>query len=413
MPALGATGAINGSSTGASGAVRPAGGGLLSRTGQFPLIGTGTMQAMPQGSVPMASVTATPQTPVAPADRGLFATYGRSGQTDQLSPALEPSLKTTTASLSAFTQTSTPTTVQTNSLKIVKVPVAGQPGQYITGYLPVSPQPLELPEYMRAKNGMGLWLKIVAVVMAVMLLGGGAAGTFWYIRSHQAATSAQITTNQQQPTGAPNRNVTATAQTQTLTDANVLLNDPLNQNTHNWLTSPPEVYAFKDGAYHITENHDLGRVTILQTNPFTAPLVYSLTMQEVKGDDGSINNSFGMIFDFTQKGNITTFYSFEVQNTKGGEYQLWKYDDTNGKNPKAWTAMWHQAFTSEFHYGHGANTSNTMKIAISTDHKFTFTVNGKVVKTLQDTALSSGMVGMVVNQDGTEVAFKNLLLTRS
>ena len=44
---------------------------------------------------------------------------------------------------------------------------------------------------------------------------------------------------------------------------------------------------------------------------------------------------------------------------------------------------------------------------------FTFTVNGKLVKTAQDRSIQSGTVGMLVNLDGTEVAFKDLLLTRN
>jgi hypothetical protein len=120
-----------------------------------------------------------------------------------------------------------------------------------------------------------------------------------------------------------------------------------------------------------------------------------------------------MIFRFSQntKGNtsVTTFYSFEVVNTKNGEYQFWKYDDSKGvKN--AWTRIWHANFGKEFHQGHGAQASNTFRVFMQ-GTSFTFTVNGKVVKTAQDTSFQSGMVGMIVNLDGTEVAFKNLLLT--
>jgi len=46
-------------------------------------------------------------------------------------------------------------------------------------------------------------------------------------------------------------------------------------------------------------------------------------------------------------------------------------------------------------------------------NKFTVTVNVKALaKTFQDNALKTGTVGMIVNNDGTEVAFSNLLLTR-
>jgi hypothetical protein len=44
---------------------------------------------------------------------------------------------------------------------------------------------------------------------------------------------------------------------------------------------------------------------------------------------------------------------------------------------------------------------------------FTFFVNGKQVGTCKESALSSGSVGMLVNLDGAEVAFSNLLLTHA
>ena len=46
--------------------------------------------------------------------------------------------------------------------------------------------------------------------------------------------------------------------------------------------------------------------------------------------------------------------------------------------------------------------------------KFTVTVNGTTLpKTFQDASLTQGMVGMIVNLKGTEVAFSNLLITRN
>ena len=44
---------------------------------------------------------------------------------------------------------------------------------------------------------------------------------------------------------------------------------------------------------------------------------------------------------------------------------------------------------------------------------FSFTVNGKQVKTLQDSSLKSGSLGMLVNLKGTEVAFMNMLITHN
>jgi hypothetical protein len=201
--------------------------------------------------------------------------------------------------------------------------------------------------------------------------------------------------------------LTATAQ------ANIILSDSLSQNLHNWLTSPPDVYFFRDGAYHIVDRGNSGRATVLDGRSYT-DLGYTLTMEEIAGDDTSTSNSFGMIIRFSQQNKngkiITNFYSFEVVNVKGGEYQFWKYDDSQPSSP--WTEIWHQSFGNEFHQGHGLQSVNTVKI-FAKGKNFSFTVNGTLIKTVQDGSFSSGTIGMIVNYNGTEVAFKNLLLTRN
>ena len=53
-----------------------------------------------------------------------------------------------------------------------------------------------------------------------------------------------------------------------------------------------------------------------------------------------------------------------------------------------------------------------MKI-IATGKMFTFIVNGKQVGTWKDQSFSTGNVGMLVNLDGAEIAFSDLLLTYS
>jgi len=144
--------------------------------------------------------------------------------------------------------------------------------------------------------------------------------------------------------------------------------------------------------------------------------VYTLTMEEVKGDDTSINNEFGMIIHAGVQNNngkaITTFYTFEILNKPGGEYQFWKYDDSQRSGANPWTELWHHAFNSEFHEGQGPKSINTFKI-IADGKTFTLIVNGKQVGTVQDGSFSSGGVGMLVNLKGTEVAFSNLKLTHS
>ena len=139
-------------------------------------------------------------------------------------------------------------------------------------------------------------------------------------------------------------------------------------------------------------------------------------MQEIKGDDTSLNNSFGMIVrsSVQSKGGrtVSTFYSFEVVNTPGGEYRFYKYDDSKGSASSPWTELWHQGFGNELHQGHGPKSINTFKV-FANGSNFIFTVNGKQVGHTQDRSLTSGGVGMLVNLKGTEVAFSNMLITRT
>ena len=323
------TGMVPAATNGSLPVPRAGGGGLLSRTGKFPQIGTGLLAAV-------ESPTAIPATDAFP----------RSGMVSPLGT------RTLTGALPASAQTGNPNTVKlTGPVKVVQVPVAGQPGHFVTGLLPMLPQTAD--EQAKKKKATKPWVKFTALVVAIILILAAVAGTVLFMRSHPHL--ATIST-QPKVSSTPNVNATAVARAAAATQANIILNDHLDRNINNWLTTPANVYAFKDGAYHITDRGNNGRATVLQSGNFTGQLAYSLTMQEVNGNDTSPVNSFGMIFRFNQqtKGNATTttFYSFEVVNTNGGEYQFWKYDDTKGTN-NAWTEIWHGKFGNEFHQGHG------------------------------------------------------------
>jgi len=398
--------------------------GLLSRTGKFPQMATGTLgtagttrtAAVPQGAADIGATGMLPTlsrtVPSTDSLRVPFATQFESTQ------QLLPVSKTNTGGLADGGGTRN-TVKLTTPLKIVQVPVAGQPGRFVTGLLPSTATTTQLPpleDTTQAKKPKA-WVTALSVIVVLLLL-VGTASTFWFVRSHTNPTLKHQTTTYPTSAGTPNVKATMLAQATTTAHANIILDDPLSTNTNNWLTTPANVYAFKDGAYHITDQGDNGRATVLQSAPFTGAIAYTLTMYEVKGDDNSPNNSFGMIMRFNQqmkgKASITTFYSLEVVNSKGGEYQFWKYDDTKGADAAnaPWTKLWHQPLGNEFHMGQGVKNTNTVKVFMN-GSKFTITVNGKVMTTVQDASLTSGTVGMIVNLNGTEVAFKNLLLTRN
>ena len=327
---------------------------------------------------------------------------------EQAQPSFPGHVTTGRLMASGYGQDGKRTMRLTESVKVVRVPLAGQPGQYITGLLPAPPK--ELPSEKKAPSFQKRVQVIGSIAIAVLIVLGASA--FWLLRGHPS----QVTNSHHALVGTPNLQATVTAQAIATANANVILSDPLNQNIHNWVVSTqgPKTYAFESGAYHITDN-DSNQIApaILPSEFLNRPFVYTLTMQEIKGDDGSFNNSFGMILCFKQQAKngktITAFYSFEVVNTKNGEYQFWQYDDSKGKNASPWKKMWHHVFDQEFHQGHRANTFRV----VADSNTLTFIVNGKQVGTVKDASISGGSVGMLVNLKGTEVAFTNLELTHN
>ena len=316
----------------------------------------------------------------------------------------------------------------TGAMKVVQVPVAGQPGRFVTGLLPVLPQtqPPQLPspqlpqpspeETPKSRlSQLSKKQKMLALFLTFALI-CFIPGILFFSHEHptqmdKASPHSEIYT--------PDTSVVHAAQETATANANNILIDPLTQNIHNWpiADSGYKVYIFENGAYHILDNDaNQSAPAILPDVTASSPMAYTLTMQEVKGNDGSANNSFGMIFRFTSQvqgnQNSITFYSFEVVNTHGGEYQFWKYDNSHGRSAHPWTSIWHHAFNSEFHQGQGSMKSNTIKVTANSKY-FTFIVNNKQVGSAQDASLTSGEIGMLVNLQGTEVAFSNLMLTYS
>ena len=330
-------------------------------------------------------------------------------------------------------QGNTTTMRLTQSVKVVKMPVAGQPGRYVTGLLhiptegqsqnPITPTPpavgriMAEKAYEQGKAYVQQHLKRVVLLVAVLLV-IISSSMFWLLSSHAHTSTASLSHAGPKPT--PNVAATAAAQASATADANTLLADPLSQNIHNWPVSTntkgSQMYVFKDGAYHITDtNASASALALLPPDEqLPASFVYTLTMDEIKGDDTTANNQFGLIFRLSthqQSGKVaTTFYAFGVANTPGGVYQFWKYDDSYGATVNPWTMLWSQAFGKEYHYGHGAAGKNTFSVAMQ-GANFTFTVNGKKLHTAHDDSLHAGQIGMLVNWSGTEVAFSNLMLT--
>jgi serine/threonine protein kinase len=406
--------------------------GLLSRTGMFPGVGKST------GTPPTAIADdRNPATPgnVLPASSGTrplvdqqtfnqmspsFNTMTESGMQPAVIPQglnqMSPSLKATTDALivPGAEQTGTGTIKLTGPAKVVQVPVVGQPGQYITGLLHVPPA-VQAPSQPGARSNM--LQKIAMVVTLVVLLVGGTTG-IWYMRTHSSQTSSHTNSTSPGAVSTPDLKATMAAQATATAQSHIILSDPLSTNIRNFpvSTSGTKIYEFKDGAYHMTNLGDSGIAVVLQESLPKGPIGYTLTMQEIKGNDTSTDNSFGMILHYSQKtkGNqtINTFYSFEVFNYNGGQYRFYKYDNSKGPSVNPWTQVWTQVFGHEFHQGHGQGSINTIRVFTS-GNTFTFTINGKTVGSAKDSSFTGGTVGMLVNLKGTEVAFSNMLITNN
>ena len=406
--------------------------GLLSRTGMFPSVGKST------GTLPTAIAdNRNPATPgnVLPTSKGTRPlvdqqvfnqmspssnTMTESGMQPTVMPhalnQMSPSLKATTGALNVpnAEQTGTGTIKLTGPVKVVQVPVAGQPGQYITGLLPV-PSASQTPSQPDTRSKM--LQKIAMLVSLVILLVGGTTG-IWYLRSHSVQTSSHPNSTSPGAVSTPNLQATMAAQATATAQSHIILSDPLSTNIRNFpvSTSGTKIYVFKDGAYHMTNLGDSGIAVVLQQSLPNGKMGYTLTMEEIKGDDTSTDNSFGMILRYSQKtkGNqtINTFYSFEVFNYNGGQYRFYKYDNSKGPSVNPWTQVWSQVFGHEFRQGHGPGSINTIRVFTS-GNTFTFTINGKTVGSAKDSSFTGGTVGMLVNLKGTEVAFSKMLITNN
>ena len=308
-------------------------------------------------------------------------------------------------------------------VKVVKVPVAGQPGQYMTGILPVLPQPQTAPLLPPAptqqtrtalKDKAKQYSKII-ILVAIVLIVLFTSGV--YALTRPAAPHAIIAKRSVGTVSANNPNATATAgvsATATAEETNLILDDPLNENFHNWRQGniQGQHYEFKDGAYHIRSDDNLLTLAAQFNLPVSTKYSYSLTMQPVAGNQDSPFNYYGMMLRYSVDNSQTpTFYFFSIINNKDqSKYQFRRYNGHKPKDQSPWVATpFEHNVGNELHKG---NQPNTVKVIVDGNH-FTFVVNGKQIGDAHDDAYKeTGAIGMGVNQKGSEVAFTNFRLVR-
>jgi serine/threonine protein kinase len=400
---------------------RPAGTGLLSKTGLFPRIGesTGAMQvvantdAAPTGFFATGQMTTTnPRQPAFGQAAGFAADTGAqplgtqspfftnsTGTLQQPFPTnaiqqLSPSTQSTTTAMSLLN-------AEQNSNNTIKIT-----GQYVTGLLPVQQQQeaANLIAEQPAKRTSTLQKIILALILVVFLVGGTIGGVM-LLRSRNNSPSAASNV----PGTAGASPSAASVQATQTAQANILFDDPLTQNIHNFASDAQ--HFFKDNAYHIVDTTDNGAAMVVQQTFNYPSLAYQVTMEEIKGDESTTANTFGVLLNYNADKKNETFYSFEILNEgTNSQYAFYKYDKSKSY---PWIQIGKSMKTGkEFHGGHGPKAVNTVKV-VENNGAFTFYVNGQKVGTAKDTSLKPGSVGLLVNQKGTEVAFSDMLVTRN
>ena len=377
--------------------------GLLSSTGMF------------TSSLPAAASPAPSAMPASFAGNPAPAQPPQTSSEEDRQPRLTVPLGSSTTALAPYeNQGQTNMLKLTQAVKVVKVPIAGQPGRYMTGLLPVLEEELPKASDEQQPEALSVLLKknmklvaVGALLVMVILVGSG----IWLFSPHSGgqSTSQKNTTQVTKNGTAVNADATALA--------NIILEDSLSSNYHDWpeKSNGNQIFIFKNGKYHIANNDDANvAVALLPNEMLPDQFVYTINLSEVNGDDTSVNNQIGLILRYNsgQKNGkkYSTFYCFEIQSSKDDlQYQFRKYDGT-ADTDNQWSTPWSAKVGGEYHFGHGDKSTNTFKV-IANGGKYTFIVNGKQVGSFTDGAYKGGQIGMLVNLKGTEVQFSNLSLT--
>lgn len=247
-----------------------------------------------------------------------------------------------------------------------------------TGYPPPGypQQPLApLPE---RKSRTGLIVGIIVAVVVVLALCSG--GTLLALRSLAQTPSAAETVTAASGTATPAASPTPP---QTVIYTNTFASDDAA-----WLDEPGHCFLKSDG-YHVTNTWACYAPVGVQTD-----VNISVKAEQISGPT---NWPYGIIFRRASLGNS---YQFMVDSN--GEWVFFKCVSDSCKPLVDYTA-------NSVIRG-GLNTPNTLEVHISGSH-FDFFVNGTKVGSSDDTAFTSGKVGLVATKN-VDAAFTDLVIAR-
>lgn len=220
------------------------------------------------------------------------------------------------------------------------------------------------------------WIAVAALMLLVLTLGVTITGTL--VTSHIMQ-------------GTPNLQATVPVDI-----SNGIFADNLADNQQAWPTS--STFFFEDGQYHIQNKSPRNVALALYTGHSFANFRLTVTMSEVNGShDGA--DYYGVVLRSAT--DQSGYYLFEVAAWNGGQYAFLRYNGhyqtlADGPAPSLLPRI---------------GQSNTIT-AEANGNTFIFFLNGKAIGTpVTDSsrlALTSGEIGLCVEEQNAEVAFSHL-----
>lgn len=178
--------------------------------------------------------------------------------------------------------------------------------------------------------------------------------------------------------------------------------DTLLGNQRAWPTS--STLFFKNGRYHILNTTSAGLATAFYANHQFANFRLSVATSEISGSRNSVDY-YGVIF--RASADQMRYYLFEIMSWNGGQYGFLR---SNGEG--RWTMLAYGATPGLLT---SAGQTNVLSVTAQ-DNAFTLAINGtQIGKTVRDhsnEALTSGSIGLVVEEQHTEVAFSQLHISQ-
>lgn len=187
----------------------------------------------------------------------------------------------------------------------------------------------------------------------------------------------------------------------TPTSANTLHNYLADQT--DWPTS--STFFFRKSTYYIQNKSPLNLAMAFDANMQLTSFHLSLTTMEIQG---SFNSADYYGVTFRASADQSHYYLFEVTAGNQGQYGFLRYDGGH------WSRL-DVGHITDFH--EGIDQANMLAIS-ATGNSFTFSINGQQVSqpihdtSTMATALASGEIGLVVEEQNTEVAFSGLYIIR-